>query len=81
MTVKFPDVNVELVGQDGNAFAIIGRVQKALKRAGETDAAKEFAEEAMNGDYNHLLRTVMEYVSIGDDDGYSGWDEDGDYEW
>ena len=32
---KFPDVNVPLAGEDGNAFAILGRVRKALRRAGK----------------------------------------------
>ena len=31
---KYPDVTVELSGQDGNAFFIIGRTRSALKRAG-----------------------------------------------
>lgn len=31
---KHPDVEVELVGHDGNAFAILGAVSKALRRAG-----------------------------------------------
>ena len=30
---KYPEVEVELVGQDGNAFAILGAVSKAMKRA------------------------------------------------
>ena len=29
-------VEVELVGHDGNAFAIMGKVQRALKQAGAT---------------------------------------------
>jgi hypothetical protein len=78
---KFPDVNVELVGQDGNAFSIIGRVRGALRDAGHSDAASEFQAEAMSGDYDHLLRTVMDYVNVDDDDGYDAWDEDGDYDY
>ena len=62
--VKFPNVVVKLVGTDGNAFSVLGKVSKALKRAGETEAAKEFMQEAMSGDYNHLLATAMEYVVV-----------------
>lgn len=65
---QYPDVHVDLVGEDGNAFAIIGRVTKAMKRAGHTEAAAEFSKEAMSGDYNHLLRTVMAYVTVDGDD-------------
>jgi hypothetical protein len=31
---KYPDVTVRLSGEDGNAFLIIGRVSRALRRAG-----------------------------------------------
>jgi hypothetical protein len=58
------DVTVKLTGEDGNAFAILGRVIKALKRAGLADLAKEYQAEAMAGDYDHLLRTTMEYVEV-----------------
>lgn len=62
-TVKYPDIQVRLVGEDGNAFAILGRVTKALKRANvEKAKVDEFMAEAMNGDYDHLLRTCMAWV-------------------
>jgi hypothetical protein len=62
--ILFPNVTVKLTGNDGNAFAILGKVQKALKRAGEKDAANDFMQEAMSGDYDHLLQTAMKYVSV-----------------
>ena len=55
---------VKLVGTDGNAFAILGKVSKALKRAGLEKEAKEFMKEATSGDYNHLLQTAMKYVEV-----------------
>lgn len=58
------DITVKLVGEDGNAFAIIGRVSQALKRGGHADLAKEFQKEAMSGDYDHLLQTAMEYIEV-----------------
>ena len=60
------DVRVRLVGEDGNAFAILGRASKALKRAGLVDVADEFMGEATSGDYNHLLETVLKYVETDD---------------
>ena len=54
--------NFDLEGEDGNAFASLGRVSKALKRAGLVDLVDEFIEEATSGDYNHLLETVLDYV-------------------
>jgi len=62
---KYPLVNVELVGEDGNAFFIIGRVSRALRRAGVSDDdINEFTEEATNGNYDHLLQTVMKWVNV-----------------
>jgi hypothetical protein len=61
---KYPEVEVQLVGEDGNAFAILGRVQKALRKGGvEKDEITKFMNEATSGDYDHLLQTVMEYVT------------------
>jgi hypothetical protein len=60
--VKYPDVEVQLSGQDGNAFAILGAVRKALRKAGHDTS--EFMAEATSGDYDHLLQTCMKYVTV-----------------
>ena len=56
---------VKLIGQDGNAFSIMGRVKKALMLAG---ADKEYIDKYLNaatlGDYDHLLVVSMEYVNV-----------------
>ena len=61
---KYPDVKVNLVGEDGNAFSILGRVSTALRRAGHDDVVKTYIEEATSGDYTHLLCTTVEYVCV-----------------
>jgi hypothetical protein len=64
-TVKYPDVKVRLTGTDGNAYAIMGKVQSALRRAGATDEeVAQYIEESQSGDYNHLLRTAAEWVEV-----------------
>lgn len=64
-TVKYPDVRVELVGHNGNAFVILGKVKTALRRADvPEEEIKEFLAEATTGDYNHLLVTVMQWVEV-----------------
>jgi len=69
MATRFPQVKVELVGQDGNAFAILGRVRKAMQRAGVPKEDRDaFTSEATSGDYNHLLSTVFDYVTVTDGD-------------
>lgn len=63
--VRFPGVEVELVGQDGNAFTIIGRVSKALREGGATaDEIVEFTAEATSGDYDNVLATAMRWVEV-----------------
>ena len=63
--VKYPQVEVDLVGEDGNAFASMARVMKALKSA---DVPKEeidaYYAESTSGDYDNLLRTAMRWVSV-----------------
>ena len=54
---------VRLINEDGNAFAIIGRVSAALKKAGaDKEYIKQCQAEAISGDYDNLLRVTMEYV-------------------
>ncbi len=64
MSTKKQKPTVKLLGQDGNAFFILGSVNKALKRAGMEREAKEFMEEATKGDYDHLLQTAMKFVEV-----------------
>jgi hypothetical protein len=56
---------IHLLGQDGNAFAILGAVNKALRRAGVSQEERDaFMAEATAGDYDHLLQTVMRWVWV-----------------
>lgn len=59
------DIEVELIGNDGNAFSIMGAVSKALRRAGATkEELDEYMKESMSGDYDNLLRTAMKWVNV-----------------
>lgn len=63
--VKHPNVKVKLVGEDGNAFNILGLVMKAMDEAGvPKDETMAFYHEATAGDYDHLLRVVMRTVDV-----------------
>ena len=63
--VKHPEIHVQLVGQDGNAFAIIGRCLTAMRHAGLSEEERdEFQKEATSGDYNHLLVTCTEWFDV-----------------
>lgn len=62
--VKYPDVNVQLSGEDGNAMFIIGRTTGALRRAGvPREEISKFTAEATSGDYDNVLQTVMRWVN------------------
>ena len=65
MSVKYPEIEVALLGNDGNAFAILGAVSSAMKRASVPQAERDaFYAEATAGDYDELLRTVMRWVEV-----------------
>jgi len=56
---------VTLVGQDGNAFMVLGLCQRAARRAGWTqEQIDKVINEMANGDYDHLLRTAMKYFEV-----------------
>lgn len=59
---KYPHVKVKLVGEDSNAFNILGLCQRVARRANVP--AKEisaFMQEATAGDYDHLLQTCQRW--------------------
>ena len=65
MSIKYPGIEVQLIGEDGNALFIVGRVIRAMKHEGvPMEVLNEFRAEALSGDYNHVLNTVQKYVTI-----------------
>ena len=63
--VRHPEIEVELTGHNGNAFAVIGRVARALRQGGcPKDEVQEFFREATAADYDNLLATCMRWVDV-----------------
>jgi len=59
------DIDVTLVGKDGNAFAVMGAVRKAMRKANvPQEEIEAYQKAAMSGDYNNLLRVTMETVNV-----------------
>ena len=59
------NVEVQLSGNDGNAFAIMGAVKSALKKAGASnEELDQYVSDSMSGDYDNLLRVAMEWVEV-----------------
>jgi hypothetical protein len=66
-------VSVKGLYDDRNAMAILGKARNAMKRAGFVKSYIDcFCKEAMSGDYDHLLQTVITYCDEWNED------EDGD---
>jgi hypothetical protein len=57
-------VNLNLVGVDGNAFSVMGAFSKqAKKEKWSKEEIDTVLQEAMSGDYNHLLTTISNHCS------------------
>lgn len=65
MGVKYPEITVQLSGRDGHALSVIAAVTKAMKEHGvPKDDIRDFVDEVMDGDYDHLLQTAMKTVNV-----------------
>ena len=52
-------INLDLIGVNGNAYAIMGAFQRQARIEDWTaEEIKEVLKEAKSGDYNHLLATI-----------------------
>jgi hypothetical protein len=65
MEPKYPEIEVQLSGEDGNVFSILGRMQTALRNYGlEELEVRNFMSEAQSGNYDKLLQTCQKWVTI-----------------
>ena len=54
---------MQLIGQDGNIFAIMGRASRLLKNSGQGEKVKEMRDRVMSCDnYQKALNIISEYV-------------------
>jgi hypothetical protein len=61
MNLPNKKVKLELVGLDGNAFALMGAFQQqAHKEKWTKEEIDLVLDECCSGDYDHLLTTLME---------------------
>jgi hypothetical protein len=67
------NLEVQLTGRDGKAFAILGACRDAIRKGARENgftqdeaiqAGTEFFAEATASDYDHLLRTAMEWLVV-----------------
>jgi len=58
-------ITVQLTGQNGNIFSIMGRVQRAMNLGGFRDEAKELvAKVTSSRSYPDALDIIADYVEV-----------------
>jgi hypothetical protein len=56
---------VELIGEDGNVFLMMGQCSKALRRAGQSKEGIEMSQKVLQAsDYDEALSIMMDYCDI-----------------
>lgn len=56
---------LQLIGTDGNAFAIFGRAMRVARKAGwSQDYIDAIMKEARSSDYDHVLNTMRHYFDV-----------------
>lgn len=61
-TTKIDKPILKILGENGNSFVILGLARRvALKTKMDWEKIKT---EAMDGDYDHLLRTMRKYFTV-----------------
>jgi hypothetical protein len=64
-TIETKKPKVKLSGKDGNVFNLIGICSKALRAAGQHEAAKLMTAECFKaGSYHEALAVMMKYCDV-----------------
>ncbi len=65
--VSEPKPRLQLVGEDRDALAILGRAQRAAREAGWSgERIEDVMIEAISGGYGHLVTTMIRYFDTAD---------------
>lgn len=66
MSVKYPDIEVRLVGEDGNIFHLLGVVERSLRRArvGQSEIRNFRKEVTSSQSYDEALQVLMNWVVV-----------------
>ena len=56
-------IQCRLTGEDGNALSVVGRVKRALRRAGVSkEEIDDYVHAALAGSYDQLLQLSMKVL-------------------
>ena len=65
VNIKHPDISVQLTGQDGNVFNLMGIVSRALRTNGFGDEVDDFVSEVTSSkSYHEALAVMMQWVDV-----------------
>ena len=65
LSVKHPDIAVQLTGQDGNVFNLMGIVIRALRSNGFGGEVDDFISEVTSSkSYHEALAVMMSWVDV-----------------
>ena len=65
ISVKHHDISVQLTGQDGNVFNLMGVVIKALRSNGFGYEVDDFVSEVTSSkSYHEALAVMMQWVDV-----------------
>lgn len=65
MVIKHPEIVVQLVGQDGNVFNLMGIVANALRKNGFGEEVQEFITDVTSSQsYHEALAVMMRWVDV-----------------
>lgn len=58
-------IKVNLIGEDGNIFNLVGIISREMRRNGLEELASEMRNRVFNSEsYDNALQIIMEYVDI-----------------
>lgn len=62
---QIPRPRIKLTGTNGNAFAVMAAVRRALRKAHVPQTViDKYIAESTSGDYSHLLVTAYRYARV-----------------
>jgi len=70
MATTTKKIKLQLVGLDGNAFYLMGAFARQARREGWTsEEIDDVMDDARSGDYDNLIRVLMDRTESPDDEG------------
>ena len=63
-TGSLTGLKLKMVGEDGNAFSILGRARATLRRNGKANLIDQLTREATQGTYQDLIACMCRWFDV-----------------